>query len=232
MNPLLTFTNVTYSYPSGNEALKDITFMVNKGEKVALLGENGAGKSTLMLHTNGLLVPVSGSVEVEGLSTSSKKNIMKVRQIVGLVFQNPDDQLFMPTVREDIAFGPSNMRLPEDEINERVNRAMEMTGTFSLANKSPFSLSGGQKKSVSIATVLSMSPEILVMDEPTAGLDYKGILNFKEIVRNLSQTILLSTHDLELAKELCERAIVLKNGQKVYDGPICSFSFEYLEELS
>ena len=216
---LLNFSDVSFSYDKKTDVLKGISFSINDGEKVALLGLNGSGKSTLMLHTNGLLVPYQGKVFVKGISTDSK-SIKDIRKFVGLVFQNPDDQLFMPTVWDDVAFGPSNMKISKEEIDKRVRKALEMTGTLNLAHKSPFELSGGQKKAVSIATVLSMSPELLILDEPTSGLDYEAVENLVSILKNFSQAILLSTHDMELARRLCNRAIVLEKGEIKYDGKI------------
>lgn len=221
---MLEFKNVCYSYDGRTEVLKDVTFSLSEGEKVALLGLNGSGKSTLILHTNGLLLPASGDVEVNGINTKSK-SLGEVRKLVGIVFQNPDDQLFMPTVREDVSFGPCNMNLSEEEINERVEEALRITHTSELAEKSPFQLSGGQKKSVSIATVLSMTPEYLVMDEPISGLDYKSVEQFMAIVESLNQACLISTHDLEMARKLCSRAIVMKEGRVVYDGAIGKVDF-------
>lgn len=215
---LLTFKDVFYSYDKTNNVLKGINFNIGKGEKVALLGLNGAGKSTLMLLCNGLLLPTEGDVTVNNISTKSK-GIGEIRKAVGLVFQNPDDQLFMHTVKEDVAFGPRNMNLSEEEVENRVREALQLTGTENLADSHPFDLSGGQKKSVSIATVLSMRPELIVMDEPTSGLDYRATRNFVEIVESINNSVLLSTHDLELAKHLCSRALVLKNGELNYDGP-------------
>lgn len=223
---LLTFKEVYYSYDKTHNVLKGINFDIDKGEKVALLGLNGAGKSTLMLLCNGLLLPTKGEVMVNAISTKSKE-IGEIRKTVGLVFQNPDDQLFMHTIREDVAFGPRNMNLSEEEVEERVQRAMELTGTENLADWHPFDLSGGQKKSASIATVLSMGPEMIVMDEPTSGLDYRATRNFVDIVDSLDNSVLLSTHDLELAKHLCTRALVLKKGELIYDGPISSLPYPY-----
>ena len=221
---LLTFNNVFYSYDKTHNVLKGINFNIDRGEKVALLGLNGAGKSTLMLLTNGLLLPSEGEVTVNGISTKSKE-LREIRKTVGLVFQNPDDQLFMHTVKEDIAFGPRNMNLTEEEIEARVEKALRLTATENLADCHPFDLSGGQKKSVSIATVLSMDPELIVMDEPTSGLDYKATQNFIDIVESLAQSVILSTHDMELAKRLCSRALVLKNGELIYDGPISEVAY-------
>ena len=226
---LISFNNVTFSYNSKQEsALKNVSFKIKGGEKVALLGLNGAGKSTLMLLTNGLLLPSSGEIKVKEIATSSKQ-YKEIRKIVGLVFQNSDDQLFMPTVKEDVAFGPRNMGLTEEEVDMRVAKALEITKIKDLAHKVPFELSGGQKKAASIATVLSMEPELLIMDEPTSGLDYEARNNFISIIETLfsdrekeesNPSLLISTHDLELAHRLCERAIILNKGEIVYDGPI------------
>lgn len=214
---LLSFQNVSFHYNKSIQALKNITFNLNEGEKVALLGLNGSGKSTLMLQTNGLLLPSEGNVVVKGMDTRSK-SLREIRKIVGLVFQNPDEQLFMHTVKDDVAFGPRNMKLPEKVIEERVVEAMRVTNTLELSYRHPFDLSGGQKKSVSIATVLSMRPELIVMDEPTSDLDYKATNNFIDIALSLPQAMLISTHDMDLAKKVCSRAIVLDKGRLIYDG--------------
>lgn len=223
---LLSFKDVRFSYNKSEEILKGITLDIREGEKVALLGLNGSGKSTLMLHTNGLLKPSSGTVSINGKNTDSKE-ISAIRQTVGIVFQNPDDQLFMPTVREDVAFGPLNMKLTMEEVNMRVNRALEITGTLDLADRAPFELSGGQKKAVSIATVLSMTPKLLVLDEPTSGLDYMAEQNFIKIIDSLPQAILMSTHDIGLAKKLCTRAIILDKGKIIYDGNISEMNYPF-----
>lgn len=220
---LLSFNNVSFSYPKSCEVLKNITFDISNGEKVALLGLNGSGKSTLMLHTNGLLIPTHGEVLVNGMSTRSK-SLKEIRKKVGLVFQDADDQLFMPTVYDDVAFGPRNMKLSKEEIENRVEEALIKTKTKELSQKAPFELSGGQKKSVSIATVLSMKPELLVFDEPTSGMDVVATQNFIEIIKNLPQAILLSTHDIELAKTLCQRAIILDKGIIIQD---CSIDKDF-----
>lgn len=221
---LLSFKNVSFSYSSSDPVLKNISFDILEGEKVALLGLNGSGKSTLMLHTNGLLLPSSGEVVIKGLKTNSK-DLSEIRKKVGLVFQNPDDQLFMPTVREDVEFGPRNMNLSEEEIHTRVSEALRATNTEKLAEMAPFKLSGGQKKAVSIATVLSMKPDLLVMDEPTSGLDFEAVENFIDIINKLPQALLISTHDLAVAQSLCNRAIVIKDGTIIYDGSISSVPY-------
>lgn len=215
---LLSFNNVYYSYKSsGSEVLKGISFKLDKKEKVALLGLNGSGKSTLLLLTNGLLLPSSGSVEV-GNNDTKGGDLSEIRRKVGMVFQNSDDQLFMPSVKEDVSFGLRNMKLPEEEIERKVKEALRLTGTEHLAQRAPYELSGGQKKSVSIATVLPMEPELLVLDEPTAGLDYKGVDNFIKLMQTLPHAILMTTHDLEVAKQICNRAILLQDGKISFDG--------------
>lgn len=221
---LLSFINVSFSYESGKEILKNISFVLKEGEKIALLGLNGSGKSTLMLLTNGLLVPDKGEVMVKEWNTKSK-SLPEIRKTVGLVFQNPDDQLFMPTVLDDIAFGPRNMNLSEEEVAERVHKVSQITKISDLLDRPPFDLSGGQKKSVSIATVLAMNPELLVMDEPTSGLDYLAVENFIDLVSSLPQSVLLSTHDMEVARRICNRAIVLKEGEIIYDGDLVNLKY-------
>lgn len=209
--------NVHYSYPNGYEALKGISFLVTHGEKVAFVGANGAGKSTLALLTNGLLLATEGTINIGGI-TINKNTLSYIRQSVGLVFQNPDDQLFMPTVEEDVAFGPTNMKLSEPEIKDRVTKALEAVGALSLRQRASYQLSGGQKKSVSIATVLSMEPNILVMDEPTSNLDPKARRQIIEQIRSFTHTCLIITHDLEMIWELCQRTIVMKDGTLMADG--------------
>lgn len=215
---LLEFRDVSFTYDTRQKVLDGVSFSISEGEKVALLGLNGAGKSTLLLHTNGLLKPTEGRVLINGKDTGSKKNLREIRKEVGLVFQNPDDQLFMPTVWDDVAFGPQNMGLSREEVASRVEDALRATGTMALSGRSPMELSGGQKKSVSIATVLSMRPTLLVMDEPTSGLDREAVMQFEEIVKSLDQAFLISTHDEALARRLCSRVIYLEAGRVGYEG--------------
>lgn len=207
----IRFSDVRFTYPNGYEALKGVSFEITHGEHVALLGLNGAGKSTLLLQTNGLLLPTEGEVNVGGVPVT-KKTLRLVRQSVGMVFQDPDDMLFMPTVEEDVAFGPLNMGLPADEVERRVVHALREVGCEHLRNRAPFQLSGGQKRMVAIAAVLSMEPDILVLDEPTSNLDMKARRQLIEILRNFRHTILLATHDLDLVSELCPRSIVIEDG--------------------
>lgn len=212
----IRFSNVHYAYPDGYEALRGISFTATHGEKVAFVGCNGAGKSTMMLHTNGLLLPKSGEVNVGDVPVE-KKTLPLIRRTVGLVFQNSDDQLFMPTVEEDVAFGPLNMGLPQREVERRVETALEAVGCVHLRTRAPSRLSGGQKKSVAIATVLSMEPEILVLDEPTAGLDPHARRLIINLIKGFSHTCLITTHDLLLVEELCPRTIVMKDGTILAD---------------
>lgn len=208
---------VRYTYPNGYEALKNVSFLVTHGEKVAIIGANGAGKSTLALLLDGLLLPMEGTINI-GDRIVSPKTLSYIRQSVGLVFQNPDDQLFMPTVEEDVAFGPVNMNLSEKEIEERVSRSLEAVGALSLRKRASYQLSGGQKKSIAIATVLAMEPNILVMDEPTSNLDPRGRRQIMDQIGTFTHTCLIITHDLEMVWELCKRTIVMKDGMIVADG--------------
>lgn len=213
----LRFEQVHYRYPNGHEALRGVSFEITHGEKAALVGVNGAGKSTLLLHTNGLLLPASGRVVLGGM-TLTRKTLPLVRQSVGLVFQDPDNQLFMPTVEEDVAFGPANMGLTPGEIEQRIAEALEAVGAAHLRKASPNQLSGGQKKSVSIATVLAMQPSVLVMDEPTSNLDPRARRQTIDLIRRFSHTTLIATHDMELVLDLCTRMLVMNDGRIVADG--------------
>ena len=214
----IRFTDVHYTYPGGHEALRGVSFLITHGEKVALLGSNGAGKSTLLLHTDGLLMPTSGEVNVGDVPVT-KKTLPLIRQSVGMVFQNPDDQLFMPSVEEDVAFGPANMNLPREEIERRVDEALRAVGMEKLRHRSPMQLSGGQKRRAAIASVLSMEPSILVMDEPTSDLDLAGRRALSDILKGFSHTCLIATHDLDMARELCPRSLLLSGGRIIADGP-------------
>lgn len=231
MGTALRFNDVCFSYPGGQEVLRHISFEVSEGEKVALVGLNGSGKSTLLLHTNALLTPASGTVEVNG-TVIDRKNADMARKAVGMVFQNSDDQLFMPTVEADVAFGPRNMGLAASEVDARVERALAMTGCTALRKRPPFQLSGGQKRMVSIATVLSMKPGILVFDEPTSGLDFAARAQFIGIVDRLPHTLLMSSHDMELVARLCSRAIVMDHGRITYDGPTDTLPYPTITDLN
>ena len=214
----LRFEQVCHRYPDGHEALRDISFTVTHGERVAVIGANGAGKSTLLLHTDGLLLPTAGQVVVGGVPVT-RRTLPTIRRTVGYLFQQPDDQLFMPTVGEDVAFGPANMQLDDAEIERRVDEALAAVGATELRDLSPNRLSGGEKKRVAIATILAMEPSILVMDEPTAALDPLARQQLLALLRSFPHTTLIATHDLELVRELCPRVLVLHRGTLVADGP-------------
>jgi cobalt transport protein ATP-binding subunit len=215
--PIITVENLHFHYHDGVPALRGVSLAIRRGEKVALVGPNGAGKSTLMLHLNGLLGEETAPVAVGGMALS-KENLPYIRAKVGLVFQNPDDQLFSPTVFDDVAFGPLHMGYPEEEVRRRTERALEQVGMSGLAERLSHHLSVGQKKRVAIATVLSMDPEILVLDEPTAGLDPRGRRDLINLLHDLPLTMLVSTHDMRLVQELFPRLVVLDEGRVVVDG--------------
>lgn len=207
-----------YAYPDGTKALKGISFRITHGESVALVGENGAGKSTVLLHMNGCLSASRGEMRIGDYPVSSR-SLDTVRRTVGMIFQNPDDQLFMPTVYDDVAFGPMNLGLEKEEVEQRVSRALETVGAVHLKKRTTYRLSQGEKRSVAIATVLAMSPDILVMDEPTASLDPTSRVRLIELLKTFRHTKIIATHDLDMAMDLCERAIVLHEGQITADGP-------------
>jgi len=214
----MEFRQVRYSYEgSREEALRGVDFKIGHGEKVALLGPNGAGKSTLLLHTDGLLLPASGEVVVCGMPVE-RKTLADVRRRVGMVFQNPDDQLFMPTVEEDVAFGPLNMGLDAGEVEMRISAAMRAVGAEGLRKRSPMQLSGGQKRAVALAAVLAMRPQILVLDEHTANLDGRTRRSLMSVLGRIYSTCIIATHDLAMARALCTRAIVMDEGRVVADG--------------
>lgn len=215
----IKFTDVSYQYPDGFKALEDVNIHITHGERVALLGKNGAGKSTLLLHCNGLLLPSSGEVNIGGVPVT-KKTLPDIRRNVGMVFQNPDDQLFMPTVEEDVAFGLINMHLPPGEVRKRVDDALALTGTSQLRLKSPMNLSGGQKRRVAIATVVSMMPSVLILDEPTSNLDFAARRELINLLKSFHHTQLIATHDLGLIQELCTRIIVISAGRIFADGKV------------
>lgn len=218
MHHTIDVRGVHYSYPDGQQALRGVDLHVSPGEKVALVGPNGAGKSTLLLQLNGILRADQGEVRVCGKMVCDE-NLNEVRAAVGLVFQDPDDQLFSPTVFEDVGFGPMYMGLSEGEVRQRVSQALRDVGLIDMAERVPHHLSGGEKKRVAIATVLSMNPEILVLDEPTSGLDPRSRRGLIELLSELPQTMLISTHDMPLVQDLSWRTIVLDEGLVVADGP-------------
>lgn len=218
MSQAILFDNIHYHYTPDREVLRGATLRINRGEKVALVGANGAGKSTLLLHANGLLTPSRGRVVV-GDTTLTVKSLREVRQQVGLIFQSADDQLFMPTVEEDVRFGPANMHLSHEEITERVERALREVGALHLRHRQSQQLSEGEKRRVAIATVLAMSPSILIMDEPSAGLDPRARRQLIELLNGIKHTLLLATHDLDLARRLCPRTVIMHEGHVAADGP-------------
>lgn len=215
--PLVTVDDLRFNYHDNLPALRGVSFSIQRGERIALVGPNGAGKSTLMLHLNGLLGGEKAPVTVGGMALS-KENLPLIRAKVGLVFQNPDDQLFSPTVFDDVAFGPLHMGYPEDVVRQRAHLALQQVGMSDLAQRLSHHLSMGQKKRVAIATVLSMDPEILVLDEPTAGLDPRGRRDLIHLLQELPLTMLVSTHDMRLVRELFPRLIILDQGLIVADG--------------
>jgi len=204
-----------FSYPDGHVALRSVSFNLCPGDKVALVGPNGAGKSTLMLHLNGILGG-KGDIEVGGIRLT-RDNLPVIRAMVGLVFQNPDDQLFSPTVFEDVAFGPLHMGLPEAEVIDRVGKALEAVRMSAYRDRLSHHLSVGEKKRIAIATVLSMDPKILILDEPSAGLDPRARRTLINLLRELPITMLISTHDMAMVKELFPRTIVMDDGRIVAD---------------
>jgi len=209
--------NLSYAYPDGHEALYGINLRVAPGEKVALVGPNGAGKTTLMLHLNGILRSGKGRIAVSGIELGDK-TIGRVRAAVGLVFQSPDDQLFSPTVYDDVAFGPMYQGLSQEEVRARVMNALEMVHMTDYARRVSHHMSVGEKKRIAIATVLSMRPDVLVLDEPSAGLDPRARRTLINLLRELPQTILCSSHDLHMVRQLFPRMIVMDNGRIVADG--------------
>jgi cobalt/nickel transport system ATP-binding protein len=215
-SPTLLVEDLRFNYPDGRAALRGVSLRVEPGEKVALVGPNGAGKSTLLLQLNGILSG-QGRVEIAGLSVT-KANLGRIRAQVGLVFQNPDDQLFSPTVFDDVAFGPLHMGLPEAEIRSRVARALEQVGMAGYAERLSYHLSAGEKKRVAVATVLAMDPQILLLDEPSAGLDPRARRGLINLLRDLPLTMLVSTHDLSMVGELFPRMAIMDEGQVVADG--------------
>ncbi|KPI21656.1 cobalt ABC transporter, ATPase subunit [Actinobacteria bacterium OK074] len=214
----LEVSGLAFAYPDGHQALFGVDFGVARGERVALLGPNGAGKTTLVLHLNGILTGGAGTVTVAGLPVG-KRHMAEIRRRVGIVFQDPDDQLFMPTVREDVAFGPAAAGLRGEELAERVRTALALVGMAEFADRPPHHLSFGQRRRVAVATVLAMEPEILVLDEPSSNLDPASRRELADILRSLDVTVLMVTHDLPYALELCPRALVLSEGVIAADGP-------------
>ncbi|OEJ26479.1 cobalt ABC transporter ATP-binding protein [Streptomyces agglomeratus] len=217
MTMSLEVSGLAYAYPDGHQALFGVDLNVARGERVALLGPNGAGKTTLVLHLNGILTAGAGSVTVAGLPVG-RQHLAEIRRRVGIVFQDPDDQLFMPTVREDVAFGPAAAGMRGAELEACVTAALERVGMAEYAGRPPHHLSFGQRRRVAVATVLAMEPEILVLDEPSSNLDPASRRELADILRSLDVTVLMVTHDLPYALELCPRSVILSGGVIVADG--------------
>lgn len=221
-NIQLSTENLSFTYPDGTQALKNINIEIEKGEKVAIIGPNGAGKSTLFSHFNGLTEPTSGCVKIEDKPISFEKDeLLKVRQKVGIVFQDPNDQLFAPTVKEDIAFGPMNLGLSYDEVEKRVEDALKMVGMENYEDKTPHHLSGGQQKRIAIAGIIAMKPELMILDEPTAGLDPDGVEKVLNIMNQLNEegmTLIISSHDIDMISKYADKIFVLYNGKIIESG--------------
>ena len=221
-NIQLSTENLSFTYPDGTQALKNINIEIEKGEKVAIIGPNGAGKSTLFSHFNGLTEPTSGCVKIEDKPISFEKDeLLKVRQKVGIVFQDPNDQLFAPTVKEDIAFGPMNLGLSYDEVEKRVEDALKMVGMENYEDKTPHHLSGGQQKRIAIAGIIAMKPELIILDEPTAGLDPDGVEKVLNIMNQLNEegmTLIISSHDIDMISKYADKIFVLYNGEIIESG--------------
>lgn len=221
---IVKISDLHFAYPDGHVALKGVSLGLCEGEKVALVGPNGAGKSTLMLHLNGILSG-NGSISIAGM-TISGKNLPVIRALVGLVFQNPDDQLFSPTVFDDVAFGPLYMGLDAEEVKQRVQEALLIMGMSEFGERLSHHLSVGQKKRIAIASVLSMHPKILVLDEPSAGLDPRARRSLINFLKDIPLTVLVSTHDLRMAQEVFPRMVIMDNGEIIKDG----LTLELLED--
>ncbi len=215
--PVLDLQSVAFAYPDGHQALFGVDLEVQRGERVAVLGPNGAGKTTLVLHLNGILQPGAGTVSVSGLPVV-KDNLAEIRRRVGLVFQDPDDQLFMGSVRDDVAFGPRNLGVRGAELDRQVMTALDMVGMADFVDRPPHHLSFGQRRRVAVATVLVMEPEIIVLDEPSSNLDPASRRELADILTGLDVTLMMVTHDLPYALQLCPRAIVLSDGIVAAEG--------------
>ena len=213
----LEFKNVHFTYPDGNKAINDVSFCIRHGESVGIIGANGAGKSTLLMLMMGIVFACQGEILVGDIHVT-KKTLPMIRQRLGMVFQNPDDQLFMTTVYDDVAFGPRNYKLSEKEVESRVTKALESVGIPNLKYRAPFRLSGGEKRAAAIAAVLSMEPDILIMDEPTSALDPKSRRRVINLLKGFSHTKIITSHDLDMVLETCERVIVIKDGEVFADG--------------
>lgn len=225
MTPILEVSALHYTYPDGHIALNGVDFDVARGEKVALLGPNGAGKTTLALHLNGIREATSGSVSIDG-SPITEDTVGEARRRIGMVFQNPDDQLFMPSVKEDVGFGPANLGAKPDELPGIVAAALAQVGAAELENRVPHHLSGGERRRISLATVLAMDPDVLVLDEPTSGLDPAGRRELIAVLGSLPMAQLVITHDLPFAVEFCDRALIMDGGRIVAAGATADILFD------
>jgi len=208
---------LNYMYPDGHEAIRNISFSIRHGESVGIIGANGAGKSTLLMLLMGVVFPSHGEVLIGDVQIT-KKTLPIIRQRLGMVFQDPDDQLFMTTVYDDVAFGPRNYKLSETEVESRVIHALEMVGIAHLEDRAPFKLSGGEKRAAAIASVLSMQPDVLLMDEPTSALDPKSRRRVMGLLRSFEHTKIITSHDMDMVFEICKRIIVIKDGEIAADG--------------
>ena len=214
----INVADLRYTYPDGTPALKGVSFKIMNGESVAIVGANGAGKSTLLRHLNGSILATSGSVNIGGFAVE-RKNLKAIRRSVGMVFHDPDDQSFMPTVADDVAFGPLNLGWPRDEVKRRTMETLASVGAEHLADRPPFRLSSGEKRRAAIATVLVMNPDILILDEPASGLDPRTRRLLIELLKGFDHMKVIATHDLDMAFDLCERTVVLAGGLVSADGP-------------
>jgi cobalt/nickel transport system ATP-binding protein len=220
---LIETRDLCYVYPGNVAALDKINFIAPRNARIAVIGSNGAGKSTLFKHFNGIFKPTSGSILVRG-EPITRQNSREIRKFVGIVFQNPDDQIFSPTVEQDIAFGPTNLGLDPETIHHRVHEALRVVGIDHLAGRVPHHLSGGEKKRVAIAGVIAMEPEVLVLDEPNAGLDPRGVADLNRFINSLSakygMTVIFSTHDVALVPEIADYIYVMDKGRIVASGTV------------
>jgi cobalt transport protein ATP-binding subunit len=218
---MIEVRNLTYAYPDGTQALRDLTFTIHKDECVGLIGPNGSGKSTLLLHLNGVLPerPDSSAAITVGGTPLTRSTLHGIRRNVGVLFQDPDDQLFCPTVYEDVAFGPTQFRLPAGQVRGRVEEALSRVGLRGFEDRSPHHLSGGEKQRVCLAGILACHPDVLALDEPTSNLDPRGKRELKALLKSLGVTTIVASHDLDMIVELCSRVILLDQGAIIADGP-------------
>lgn len=214
----IDFNNVKYSYPDGRKAINGITARITHGEAVGLVGANGAGKSTLLSMVVGILMPLEGEIRI-GETPVTKRTLSHIRERVGLLFQDADDQLFMNTVYDDVAFGPRNYRLDENEVEARVKRSLDAVGSWHLKDRAPYKLSGGEKRAAAIAALLAMEPDILLMDEPTTALDPRARRRLINLLKTFTHTKVIATHDLDLVLDICDRTIIIDDGRIAADGP-------------